>query len=68
MLRVLKEEESQPDLGSEKIEQEIAVYMGPEKGPFRCDNCERFKAPRSCSIVEGDIDPKGCCNLFDPED
>ena len=45
----------------------LVVYMGPAKGPFRCDRCEYFVEPRACWKVSGDIDPAGCCNLFYPE-
>lgn len=42
------------------------VYMGPEKGPFKCQRCEYFKTPHACAKVDGEIDAHGCCNLFDP--
>ena len=53
-----------------------ANYFGPERGPFRCDNCEyfhmipggrvRYDAPETgeCEKVEGSIDGAACCNLF----
>jgi len=41
------------------------LYMGSESGPFECQNCEYFKAPSSCELVAGNIDPKGCCSLFE---
>ena len=53
-------------------------YMGPDQGPFECDNCKYFIAPQNCSKPEvlqevgdadgdgyADVDPKGCCNLFE---
>lgn len=45
-----------------------AGYMGPEEGPFMCKNCVYFaqKAPNTCHIVAGPIDPEGCCNLYTP--
>jgi hypothetical protein len=48
------------------MSQNAVVYMGGELGPFRCDHCEYFKAPSSCAIVEGQIDPEGCCNVYEP--
>jgi hypothetical protein len=50
-----------------KSTKQAVVYMTGDKGPFRCDHCEYFQVPRACKIVEGSIDPKGCCNLYEPE-
>lgn len=44
------------------------LYMGPENGPFECQNCEYFHSPHSCEKVSGTIDPKGCCSFFEPEE
>lgn len=63
-VRGLKESYEEP----EKVDQEAVVYMSGRQGPFRCDHCEYFSAPNRCQIVEGDIDPAGCCNLFEKED
>ena len=54
-----------------------ADYQGPENGPFECDNCSFFSAPKGCSQPDvlaevgdadgdglADVDPKGCCNKF----
>lgn len=49
---------------SHKTSKTAVVYMDGEKGPFRCDNCSEFEAPNGCEIVEGYIDPEGCCNLY----
>ncbi len=40
------------------------VYMGPEKGPFKCGHCEYFQSPSQCQKVAGMIDANGCCNLY----
>lgn len=41
------------------------AYLSPDQGPFMCDHCKYFEAgQRACHIVEGDIDPHGCCNLY----
>jgi hypothetical protein len=49
-------------------------YFGPDKGPFRCDNCFFFDSSGSdCEHpkVHAPVDAAGCCNLFknmdDPE-
>jgi hypothetical protein len=51
-----------------KTSQASVVYMTGDQGPFRCDHCEYFSAPNGCRLVEGNIDPAGCCNLFEKED
>jgi hypothetical protein len=51
-----------------KTSQSSVVYMTGDQGPFRCDHCEYWSAPHSCRIVEGKIDPAGCCNLFEKEE
>lgn len=47
-----------------KVSQQYAGYQGPENGPFECEHCTFFSAPSACQIVEGNIDPEGCCNNF----
>lgn len=42
------------------------AYMTSDKGPFMCNRCQYFNEPNSCQKVEGEIDPAGCCNLFEP--
>jgi hypothetical protein len=51
-----------------KASQKSVVYMDGDEGPFRCDHCSYFIKPNACKIVEGDIDPAGCCNLYSKED
>lgn len=50
-----------------KVHQAVAGYMGSDMGPFECQRCEHFDGQSSCNIVEGTIDPAGCCNLFEPQ-
>jgi hypothetical protein len=40
-------------------------YMGRERGPFKCANCEHFLPPSACENVKGPIDTEACCNLFE---
>lgn len=47
-----------------KIPAQAAGYQGPEHGPFQCSNCKFFENPNSCAVVDGTIDPSGCCNNF----
>ena len=52
------------ETGQGKIAQPNAGYQGPDQGPFACDHCVYFDVPRACQVVDGDIDPHGCCNNF----
>lgn len=41
------------------------VYMGPERGPFRCDNCPWFDGARCVHPkVLAPVNVGGCCNHF----
>lgn len=51
-----------------KLDQSIVVYMTSEYGPFECQNCKYWVDPNACSIVSGEIDPKGVCNVYTPPD
>ena len=46
----------------------LVVYMDSDLGPFRCDNCCYYQDPKACSIVQGAIDPGGCCNMYCPSE
>ena len=47
-----------------KIAPKLVQYQEKPKGPQECDNCLHFVAPSSCKMVEGKINPKGCCQLY----
>jgi hypothetical protein len=59
--------ESAPTL-HEKLTKGAVVYMDPVPGGFKCSNCDYFHQPNSCELVEGNIEPEGCCNDFKPKD
>lgn len=52
------------DIGGKKT----VLYMDSSEGPFRCDHCEYYVDPRQCQLVDGDIDPAGCCSLYESID
>jgi hypothetical protein len=41
------------------------VYMTGDQGPFKCGHCSYYVDPNACQKVSGDIDPEGCCNLYE---
>ncbi len=57
-----KLKDSQPE--QHKTSKAASVYMEGDQGPFKCSHCKEFEAPNGCEIVEGLIDPEGCCNLY----
>jgi hypothetical protein len=48
-----------------KVSKSEAGYQPPSEAPFECQNCGHYKFfAQYCELVEGKIEPKGCCNLF----
>jgi len=58
--RWLGEEEAEDAVKLSKVE----VDYGPGKGEAQCRNCVHFRAPGTCEIVAGEIDPEGWCKRF----
>jgi hypothetical protein len=48
----------------EKISQAAAKYQVMPKGNDRCEVCANFQPPSACQFVQGEISPKGWCQLF----
>lgn len=51
----------------ERLHKDVAGYL-PPSGGFLCGRCDYFHAPDACELVEGLINPQGCCNLWRPRD
>lgn len=67
---VMKEEmlREPMDHGQLKQDDPKVKYMTADQGPFACGHCTYFIDPNSCQKVSGDIDPEGCCNLYESVD
>jgi hypothetical protein len=50
--------------GSPTKTKEEADYTDDGTGDRRCKNCTMYRAPDSCTLVEGDIHPEGFCKYF----
>lgn len=61
MLRMPESEQ----LGQLEQSDPEVVYMTSDQGPFVCGHCQYFLDPNQCQKVSGDIDPEGCCNLYE---
>lgn len=44
---------------------EYAQYQPHPKGEQQCSLCTMFRAPESCTLVDGKISPKGWCRYFE---
>jgi hypothetical protein len=50
-----------------KIPQAFAKYQNMPNGNDHCEVCNNFQPPNACKFVEGEISPKGWCQLFSPK-
>jgi len=55
-------------LAQQKFSKRAAEYRDAPKNGLTCAACSLFRAPRSCTIVDGDISPHGWCRFFDLPD
>ena len=54
-------------VAQEKITQALATYQTTPKGDAHCEVCANFQPPKACKFVQGEISPKGWCQLFSPK-
>lgn len=47
-----------------KVKQAEVKYQQSPKDGQKCSICANFEAPKSCKLVEGEINPEGYCQLF----
>ena len=47
-----------------KMPQQVAAYQNTPKGDQSCANCSLFKAPSSCTLVDGTISPTAWCRFY----
>lgn len=47
-----------------KMAQKAAGYVDTTKDGKTCSTCNLFKAPSSCSLVDGTISPNGTCRFY----
>jgi hypothetical protein len=47
-----------------KMAQKAAGYQTTAKNGQSCANCALFKAPSSCTLVDGTISPDGWCRFY----
>jgi uncharacterized membrane protein len=49
---------------ADKMSQKAGAYQDTPKNGQQCDGCNLFKAPSSCTIIDGTISPTGWCRFF----
>ena len=48
-----------------KLSKPEAEYQDTPKNNQQCSECTKFQPPKGCSVVSGDISPKGWCKLYE---
>jgi hypothetical protein len=56
---------AQAQQGQEKFSPSDAAYQDSPKNDQQCSECTKFQPPKGCSVVTGDISPKGWCKLYE---
>jgi hypothetical protein len=49
---------------SAKMAQKSVNYQDTPKGDQECSNCSLFQEPNACTLVDGEISPKGWCRFW----
>ena len=52
----------------QKIPKETVQYQETPKDGAECDKCVNWVAPNGCTIVAGEIHPKGWCVAYAPKE
>ena len=47
-----------------KMSQKSVDYQDTPKNDQDCSNCSLFQEPNACTIVDGEISPKGWCKFW----
>jgi len=47
-----------------KMSQPSVAYQDTPKGDQECSNCSLFQEPNACTLVDGEISPKGWCKFW----
>jgi hypothetical protein len=50
-----------------KVSQASVGYQATPKGTQSCANCNVFEAPSSCKTVDGTVEAKGWCKIWNPK-
>jgi hypothetical protein len=48
-----------------KLSKPEAEYQDTPNNNQQCSECTKFQPPKGCSVVSGEISPKGWCKLYE---
>jgi hypothetical protein len=48
-----------------KLSKPEAEYQDSPKSDQQCSECTKFQPPKGCSVVAGDVSPRGWCKLYE---
>ena len=49
---------------SAKMAHKAVEYQDTPKGDQECSNCSLFQEPNACTLIDGEISPKGWCKFW----
>jgi hypothetical protein len=47
-----------------KMSQKVAEYQASPKDGQSCANCALYRAPASCTLIDGNVAPTGWCRFY----
>ena len=47
-----------------KMSQKVAEYQATAKNGESCANCALYRAPSSCTLIDGAVAPTGWCRFY----
>lgn len=47
-----------------KMSQKVAEYQATAKDGENCANCALYRAPSSCTLIDGAVAPTGWCRFY----
>jgi hypothetical protein len=50
---------------AQKSSKSDSAYQDTPKNGQQCSECTKFQPPKGCSVVTGDISPRGWCKLYE---
>jgi hypothetical protein len=53
-----------PASAQDKMSKQEAEYQDSPKDIRMCATCTLYEPPKSCKVVEGDVNPNGWCKAF----
>jgi hypothetical protein len=53
-----------PASAQDKMSKQEAEYQDTPKDIRMCATCTLYEPPKSCKVVEGDVNPNGWCKAF----